>query len=35
MAEVNKIRQATDRQLEAIEALSGSILREAFDFEEK
>jgi len=35
MAEVNKIRQATDRQLEAIEALPGAILREVFDFEEK
>jgi len=33
MAEVNKIRQATDRQLEAIEALPGAILREVFDFE--
>jgi len=35
MVEVDRIQQATDRQLEAIEALSGSILREAFDFEEK
>jgi len=32
MAEVNKIRQATDRQLEAIEALPGAILREVFNF---
>jgi len=35
MTEVNKIRQAIDRQLEAIEALPGAILREVFDFEEK
>ena len=35
MTEVSKIRQAIDRQLEAIEALPGAILREAFDFEEK
>jgi len=35
MSEVNKIRQATERQLEAIEALPGAILREVFDFEEK
>ena len=33
MAEVNKIQQAADRQLEAIEALPGAILREVFDFE--
>ncbi|MDO8745368.1 MAG: hypothetical protein Q7J76_09710 [Candidatus Brocadiaceae bacterium] len=30
----NKTRQAADKQLKAIEALPGAILREVFDFEE-
>ncbi len=34
MAQIEKMRQATDRQLEAVEVLSGAILREVFDFEE-
>jgi len=33
MAEVERMRQVADRQLEAIEALPGAILREVFDFE--
>jgi len=32
MAEVEKMRQAADKELEAIEALPGAILREVFDF---
>lgn len=35
MADVEKMRQATLHQKEAIEALPGAILREAFDFEEE
>jgi type I restriction enzyme S subunit len=35
MAEIEKMRQAADNQLEAIGALSGAILRVAFDFEEE
>jgi type I restriction enzyme S subunit len=35
MAETEKMRQAADNQLEAIEALPGAILRVAFDFEEE
>ena len=35
MVEIDKIQQATEQQLEAIEALPGAILREVFDFEEK
>jgi len=35
MAEIEKMRQAADNQLEAIEALQGAILRVAFDFEEE
>ena len=35
MAEIEKMRQAADNQLEAIEALPGAILRVAFDFEEE
>ena len=31
----NKTRQAADKQLQAIEALPGVILRELFDFEEE
>lgn len=31
----NKTRQAADKQLKAIEALPGAILREVFDFEEE
>lgn len=34
MAELDKMRQAAEQQLEAIEALPGAILREVFDFEE-
>ena len=34
MAELNRMRQAAEQQLEAIEALPGAILREVFDFEE-
>ncbi|HHT9113583.1 MAG: hypothetical protein HZA47_11605 [Planctomycetes bacterium] len=30
----NKTRQAADKQLKAIEAMPGAILREVFDFEE-
>jgi type I restriction enzyme S subunit len=33
MAQVEKVQQATDIQLAAIEAFAGAILREAFDFE--
>jgi len=33
-AELYKMRQAAEQQLEAIEALPGAILREVFDFEE-
>ena len=33
-AELDKMRQAAEQQLEAIEALPGAILREVFDFEE-
>ena len=33
-AELDKMRQAAEQQLEAIEALPGGILREVFDFEE-
>ena len=32
--ELDKMRQAAEQQLEAIEALPGAILREVFDFEE-
>lgn len=35
MAEIEKMRQAADKQLEAVEALPGAILRVAFDFEEE
>jgi type I restriction enzyme S subunit len=35
LAEIEKMRQAADNQLEAIEALPGAILRVAFDFEEE
>ncbi|MCK4732624.1 MAG: restriction endonuclease subunit S [Methanophagales archaeon] len=35
MAETEKMRQAADNQLEAIDALPGAILRMAFDFEEE
>lgn len=35
MAELEIARQAAERQLEAIEALPGAILREVFDFEEE
>ncbi len=35
MSELEKARRATKRQLEAIEALPGAILREVFDFEEE
>lgn len=35
MADIKKMRQAVDRQLEAINALSGAVLREVFDFEEE
>lgn len=35
MAELEKARQAAQRQVEAIEALPGAILREVFDFEEE
>ena len=35
MAEIDKMRQAADNQLEAIGALQGAILRVAFDFEEE
>jgi type I restriction enzyme S subunit len=34
MEEIEKMRQAADKQLEAVEALPGAILREFFDFEE-
>ena len=34
MTDLDKIRQAAESQLEAIEALPGAILREVFDFEE-
>ena len=34
MTELDKMRQAAEQQLEAIEALPGAILREVFDFEE-
>ncbi|MBU1262902.1 restriction endonuclease subunit S [bacterium] len=34
MAEIQTMRQAVDRELEAISALPGAILREVFDFEE-
>ena len=34
MAQVEKVQQAADRQLEAMESLSRAILREFFDFEE-
>lgn len=33
-AELNRMRQAAEQQLEAIEALPGAVLREVFDFEE-
>ena len=35
MAEIEKMCQAADKQLEAVEALPGAILRVAFDFEEE
>ncbi|VVB86039.1 Type I restriction modification DNA specificity domain protein [uncultured archaeon] len=35
MAELEKARQATEKQFEAIEALPGAILREVFDFVEE
>ena len=35
MAELEKARHAAEKQLEAIEALPGAILREIFDFEEE
>lgn len=35
MAELEKARQAAERQLEAIKMLPGAILREVFDFEEE
>jgi len=35
MVQVEKVQQATDRQLGAVEALPGAILREVFDFEEE
>lgn len=35
MAEVEKMRQAANRQFEAVEALPGAILREVFDFEKE
>ncbi len=35
MIEIEKVRQPANRQFEAIEALPGAILREAFDFEEE
>jgi type I restriction enzyme S subunit len=35
IAQVEKVHQATDRQLGAVEALPGTILREVFDFEEE
>lgn len=35
MAEIEKMRQAVDRQLEALNALPGAILREALDFYEE
>jgi hypothetical protein len=34
MAQVEKVQQAADRQLEAMESLSRAVLREFFDFEE-
>lgn len=34
MAGIEKMRQAADKQLEAIESLPGAILREVFDFTE-
>ena len=34
LTEVEKLREAADRQLEAVEALPGAILREVFDFGE-
>ena len=34
MTELDKMRQAAEQQLEAVESLPGAILREVFDFEE-
>ena len=35
MAEIEKMRQAVDKQLNAINAMPGAVLREVFDFEEE
>lgn len=35
MADVEKTRQAVNRQFEAVEALPGAVLREVFDFEKE
>ncbi len=34
MTDLDKMRQAAEQQLEAVESLPGAILREVFDFEE-